>query len=61
MDKKNYLRPVQTTQNVEPAQLIAASLGMGSSSQTVNTKTSGTQLENGRRGTWGDIWNENEE
>ena len=61
MDKKNYLRPVQTTQNVQPAQLIATTVKLGSSSETVDTKTSGAQLENGRRGTWGDIWNENEE
>ena len=58
MKKKNYLRPVLTIQTMETVQLIAASVQMGSSSQNVDTKGSGVQLENDRRGSWGNIWNE---
>lgn len=62
MYKKNYVRPTQTTQTVQPAQLIATSVKLGSSSETVDTKTSGAQLENERSGgTWGDIWEEGKE
>ncbi len=55
--KKTYVSPLMTEVNIEAAQMLAASLKMGSDDQTVDTGVSGNQLgkDNGRQ--WGDLWN----
>jgi len=55
--KKTYVSPLMTEVNIEAAQMLAASLKMGSDGQTVDTGVSGNQLGGGRRGEWGDLWN----
>ena len=54
--KKTYVSPLMTEVNIEAAQMLAASLKMGSDDQTVDT-SKGEQLgkDNGRQ--WGDLWN----
>ena len=54
--KKTYVSPLMTEVNIEAAQMLAASLNMGSDDQTVDTSNGG-QLGGGRRGQWGDLWN----
>ena len=55
--KKTYVSPLMTEVNIEAAQMLAASLKMGSDDQTVDTSAEGQQLgkDNGRQ--WGDLWN----
>ena len=55
--KKTYVSPLMVEVNVEAEQMLAASLKMGDSDQTVDTSTPGAQLGGGRRGTWGNLWN----
>ena len=45
-----------TEVNIEAAQMLAASLKIGDSNQTVDTSENGAQLGGGRRGEWGDLW-----
>ena len=53
--KKTYVSPLMTEVNIEAAQMLAASLKIGSDDQTVDT-SNGEQLgkDNGRQ--WGDLW-----
>ena len=53
--KKTYVSPLMTEVNIEAAQMLAASLKIGNSEQTVDT-SNGEQLDkdNGRQ--WGDPW-----
>ena len=54
--KKTYVSPLMTEVNIEAAQMLAASLKMGSDDQTVDTSKDGEQLGGGRRGEWGNLW-----
>ena len=54
--KKTYVSPLMTEVNIEAAQMLAASLKMGSDKQTVDTSNPGEQLSGGRRGEWGNLW-----
>ena len=54
--KKPYVSPLMTEVNIEAAQMLAASLKMGSDDQTVDTSVNGAQLGGGRRGEWGNLW-----
>ena len=51
--KKTYVSPMMTEVNIEAAQMLAASLKIGNSEQTVDT-SNGEQLGGGRRGEWAD-------
>ncbi len=53
--KKTYISPLMSEVNVEAANMLAASLGVNSG-KTVDTSTPGAQLDGGRRGQWGDLW-----
>ena len=53
--KKNYVSPLANEVNVTTEGLIAASLSLNNGS-TVNSKNEGTQLSNGNRGEWGNLW-----
>ena len=53
--KKTYVSPLMTEVNIEAAQMLAASLKIGSDEQTVDT-SNGEQLSGGRRGEWGNLW-----
>ena len=54
--KKTYVSPLMTEVNIEAAQMLAASLKIGSDDQTVDTSADGAQLGGGRRGEWGNLW-----
>ncbi|MBR3907460.1 MAG: hypothetical protein IKJ61_05095 [Bacteroidaceae bacterium] len=56
--KKTYISPLMSEVNVEAANMLAASLGINSDeSKSVDTSVSGQQLDGGRRGEWGNLWN----
>lgn len=46
--------------NIETVEMMAASLRIGGDDETVDTSVSGNQLGHGRRGTWGNLWDEGE-
>ena len=54
--KKTYVSPLMTEVNIEAAQMLAASLKIGDSNQTVDTSDPNAQLgkDNGRE--WGNLW-----
>ncbi len=54
--KKTYISPLMLEVNVEAEQMLAVSLKMGGSDQTVDTSAPGNQLgrENDRQ--WGNLW-----
>ena len=54
--KKTYVSPLMTEVNIEAAQMLAASLKIGDSEKTVDTSAAGQQLDGGRRGEWGNLW-----
>ena len=55
--KKTYISPLMTEVNVEAEQqMLAGSLKMGDSDQTVDTSTPGSQLGGESRGEWGNLW-----
>ena len=54
MNKKAYITPAMEVVNVEAVEMIAASVRMYD--ETVDTSVQDTQLGAGRRGTWGDLW-----
>ena len=54
--KKTYISPLMSEVNVEAVSMLAASLKMGNDDQTVDTSAAGQQLDGGRRGQWGDLW-----
>ncbi len=56
MNKKTYIAPAMELMNIETVEMMAASLGINE--QTVDTTTD--QLGTGRRGTWGNLWDEGE-
>lgn len=58
MNKKAYITPAMEVMNIETVEMMAASLGINE--QTVDTSVSGNQLGKGRRGTWGNLWDEGE-
>ena len=53
--KKTYVSPLMVEVNVEAASMLAASLEVNSEN-TVDTSVSGQQLDGGRRGEWGNLW-----
>ena len=53
--KKTYVSPLMSEVNVEATNMLAASLGVNSE-KTVDTSEAGQQLDGGRRGSWGDLW-----
>ncbi|MBQ2809160.1 MAG: hypothetical protein IJF06_09140 [Bacteroidaceae bacterium] len=55
--KKTYISPLMSEVNVEATNMLAASLGINSDeNKSVDTSVSGQQLDGGRRGSWGDLW-----
>ena len=55
--KKTYVSPLMTEVNIEAAQMLAASLGVNSDeNKSVDTSVAGQQLDGGRRGEWGNLW-----
>ena len=52
--KKSYVSPLMAEVNVEAESMLAASLKMDND-KTVDTSNGG-QLDGGRRGSWGDLW-----
>ena len=55
--KKTYVSPLTAEVNVATENMIAASIQLGGSDQTVDTSTPGAQLGNTNRGEWGNLWN----
>ncbi|MBR3907226.1 MAG: hypothetical protein IKJ49_08095 [Bacteroidaceae bacterium] len=56
--KKTYISPLMSEVNVEATNMLAASLGINSDeNKSVDTSVSGQQLDGGRRGEWGNLWN----
>ena len=55
MNKKAYITPEMEVMNVETVEMIATSLSMYSA-ETVDTSADGAQYGNGRRGSWGNLW-----
>lgn len=58
MNKKTYITPAMEIMNIETVEMMAASLNTYSTE--VDTSVSGNQLGHGRRGTWGNLWDEGE-
>ena len=58
MNKKAYITPAMEIMNIETVEMMAASLNTYSTE--VDTSVSGNQLGHGRRGTWGNLWDEGE-
>ena len=55
--KKTYISPLMSEVNIEATNMLAASLGINSDeNKSVDTSVSGQQLDGGRRGQWGDLW-----
>ena len=55
--KKTYISPLMSEVNVEATNMLAASLGINSDeNKSVDTSIAGQQLDGGRRGSWGDLW-----
>jgi len=54
MNKKAYITPAMEVMNVETVEMIATSLAMFSEEDEVDTTTG--QLAGGRRGSWGNLW-----
>ena len=54
--KKTYISPLMSEVNVEAASMLAASVQVHSD-KTVDTSAAGKQLDGGRRGSWGNLWN----
>ncbi len=59
MNKKAYITPAMEIMNIETVEMMAASLRIGGDDETVDTSNGG-QLGHGRRGTWGNLWDEGE-
>ena len=55
MKKKAYIKPSAEVTDMEPVAIIAASIGIDS-----DHEGGYEQLSNGRRGTWGNLWADNE-
>ena len=55
MNKKAYITPAMEVMNVETVEMIAASV-MSLNETEVDTSVQGTQLGAGRRGSWGNLW-----
>ena len=53
--KKTYISPLMSEVNIEATNMLAASLVMNSD-KSVDTSAAGQQLDGGRRGQWGDLW-----
>ena len=53
--KKTYISPLMSEVNVEATNMLAASLVMNNE-KTVDTSAAGQQLDGGRRGSWGNLW-----
>lgn len=58
MNKKAYITPEMEIMNIETVEMMAASVQLFE--DTVDTSESGTQLGRGRRGSWGNLWDEGE-
>ena len=56
MEKKEYIKPEIEVVEIESVEMIAGSLVFND--KEVDT---GSQLSNGRRGKWGDLWYQGEE
>ena len=54
MNKKEYITPAMEVLNVETVEMIATSVAMFS--DEVDTTSKGAQLAGGRRGSWGNLW-----
>ena len=59
MEKKTYIKPEIEVVEIESVEMMAGSLVFNDGN--VNTSTPGTQLSNGRRGKWGDLWYQGED
>lgn len=58
MNKKAYITPAMEVMNIETVEMMATSVAL--CDDTVDTSVSGTQLGGGRRGSWGNLWDEGE-
>ena len=56
MEKKTYIKPEIEVVEIESVEMMAGSLVFND--KEVDT---GSQLSNGRRGKWGDLWYQGEE
>ena len=54
--KKTYIAPAIAEMNLGAESMIATSFEVNSVN-TVDSKTEGVQLDGGRRGEWGNLWN----
>ena len=55
MNKKTYITPAMEVMNIETVDMMATS-ALGISDEVVDTTEEGAQLGNGRRGSWGNLW-----
>ena len=55
MNKKAYITPEMEVMNIETVDMMATSV-LGISETDVDTTEEGAQLGNGRRGSWGNLW-----
>ena len=56
MEKKIYITPKTKVMELETVEMMATSTLMICGDDEVDTSTSGHQLGNGRRGSWGNLW-----
>lgn len=56
--KKQYQQPIVKQQDIQPTLLMADSITENTDTTTQN---GGTFRSNGRRGQWGDLWDDTEE
>jgi len=56
MNKKAYITPAMEVMNIETVDMMATSALGISDEYEVDTTEGGAQLGNGRRGSWGNLW-----
>lgn len=56
MNKKTYIKPTIEVAVLAPEAMLSSSNLSINSEQTVDTSQEGTQLGQGHRGSWGDLW-----
>ena len=56
MNKKAYITPAMEVMNIETVDMMATSALGISDEYEVDTTEEGAQLGNGRRGSWGNLW-----
>lgn len=56
MNKKAYITPSMEVMNMETVNMFAGSIVYGEGN--ADTSNDGTQLSNDRRGSWGNLWDQ---